>query len=521
MVSVGRKKMDIAEFGKIVLEQNPVSISNQAIGDVKRSYDFLKIFSKGKLIYGINTGFGPMAQYRIEDADLRELQYNLVRSHSSGMGQLLSPVHARGLMLARLNTLLLGYSGIHPDTVKLLAELINNGAYPCIYAHGGVGASGDLVQLAHLALGMIGEGNFFFKGKITTAKNAYKIMKLAPLQIHIREGLSILNGTSAMTGIGGVNVIMAKRLVLWSMLLSLMINEMMEAYNDSFSAELNSVKLHAGQIAIAECMRALGAGSQLLRKRDEHLYDKKITEDIIDDKVQEYYSLRCVPQILGPVLDTVRQAQQVIENELNSVNDNPVVDYKNKNVFHGGNFHGDYVSLEMDKLKLVITKLSMLAERQLNFLLNPHLNQKLPAFTNAGKPGLNFGLQGMQYPATSTVAENQALSSSLYIHSIPNNNDNQDIVSMGCNAAMMCSQVIENTHEVLAIELVAIMQAMDILNISDKLSPAGQWLYGNTRKLFPYFKTDFSPSHKLQVVKTWLMDTDIAEHFHNELNKIL
>jgi histidine ammonia-lyase len=517
MVSVGRKKLDIAEFGKIVLQDKPISINSEALNEVKRSFEFLKVFSKGKLIYGINTGFGPMAQYRIDDADLHQLQYNLVRSHSSGMGRLLSPAHTRAMMLARLNTMLLGYSGIHQDTVKLLAALINNEAYPCIYSHGGVGASGDLVQLAHLALGMIGEGEFCYKGKITAAKNVYKALKIEPLHIHIREGLSILNGTSAMTGIGGVNVIMAQRLVLWSTLLSLMINEMMEAYNDSFSAELNNVKLHNGQVQIASWMRTLGKGSKLLRKRHEHLYDKKITEDIIDDKVQEYYSLRCVPQILGPVLDTVRQAQQVIENELNSVNDNPVVDHKNKNIFHGGNFHGDYVALEMDKLKLVVTKLSMLAERQLNFLMNPHLNKKLPAFTNAGKLGLNFGLQGMQYPATSTVAENQALSTSLYIHSIPNNNDNQDIVSMGCNAAMMCSQVIENAHEVLAVELVAITQAIDILNISGKLSPAGKWMYDNTRKLFPYFKEDFSSSPKLQQVKAWLMNTDVAEHFQKEL----
>ena len=518
MVSVGRKKLDIREFGRIVLQGKPVSIDSRSLAEVQRSYNFLKVFSKGKLIYGINTGFGPMAQYRIDDADLHQLQYNLVRSHSSGMGRLLSPAQTRALMLARLNTMLLGYSGIHPDTVTLLAELINNEAYPCVYSHGGVGASGDLVQLAHLALGMIGEGDFLFKGKITPAKNVFKSLGLQPLQIHIREGLSILNGTSAMTGIGGVNVIMAKRLVVWSTLLSLMINELMEAYNDSFSAELNNVKHHNGQQQIATWMRALGGKSKLLRKRHEHLYDKKITEHVIDDKVQEYYSLRCVPQILGPILDTVLQTQQVIENELNSVNDNPVVDHKNKNIFHGGNFHGDYVALEMDKLKLVVTKLSMLAERQLNFLLNPHLNQKLPAFANAGKLGLNFGIQGMQYPATSTVAENQALSTSLYIHSIPNNNDNQDIVSMGCNAAMSCAQVIENAHEVLAVELVALTQAIDILKISNKLSPAGKWVYTHVRTLFPFFKEDFSASHKLQAVKNWLMETDVAAQFQKELN---
>jgi len=517
MIPVGNRKLNIAAFEKIVLHGDTIAVDAKAMAEVKRSYDFLKVFSKGKLIYGINTGFGPMAQYRIDDADLKQLQYNLVRSHSSGMGKVLSPMQTRALMLARLNTMLLGYSGIHQDTAKLLNELINNEAYPCVYAHGGVGASGDLVQLAHLALGMIGEGDFHYKGKISPAKNVFKTLKLEPLKIHIREGLSILNGTSAMTGIGGINVIRARRLVQWSLLLSVVINEMMEAYSDPFSAELNDVKMHNGQSTIAAWMRALGKGSKLLRRRDEHLYDKQITEHVIADKVQEYYSLRCVPQILGPVLDTVLQAQAVIENELNSVNDNPVIDHKNKNIFHGGNFHGDYIALEMDKLKVVMTKLSMLAERQLNFLLNPHLNQKLPAFVNAGKLGLNFGMQGMQYPATSTVAENQSLSTSLYVHSIPNNNDNQDIVSMGCNAAMMCSQVIENTHEVLAVELVTLIQAVDILGISSKLSPAGRWLYENTRKLMPYFEQDFAPTGKLAGVKEWLMNTDIANHFNKEL----
>ncbi len=517
MVSVGKKYLDISAFEKIVVHGEPVSLNKAAVTEVKHCFEFLKVFSKGKLIYGINTGFGPMAQYRIGDSDLQQLQYNLIRSHCSGMGTLLSPLQTRALMLARLNTLLLACSGIHNDTVTLLTTLINNEAYPCVYAHGGVGASGDLVQLAHLALGMIGEGNFYYKGKITAAKAVYQKLQVQPLKIRIREGLSILNGTSAMTGIGGINVIMARRLVIWSTLFSLMVNEVMEAYDDPFSAGLNDVKLHNGQSGIAQWMRSLGAKSKLLRKRNEHLYDKKITEDVINDRVQEIYSLRCVPQILGPVLDTISQAQTVVEKELNSVNDNPIIDYKNENIFHGGNFHGDYISLEMDKLKLVVTKLSMLAERQLNFLLNPLLNQKLPAFVNAGKLGLNFGAQGMQYPATSTVAENQAISTSLYIHSIPNNNDNQDIVSMGCNAASVCSQVIENTYDVLAVELVALMQAIDIREVKGKLSPAGKWVYDHGRKAFPYFENDAAHFGKLQAVKTWLMNTDVGKHFEKEL----
>lgn len=517
MIALGGKPLDLDAFEQIVLYQKEVNLTASAVKEASRSYEFLKSFSQDKLIYGINTGFGPMAQYRINDTDKKQLQYNLIRSHSSGMGEMLNTIQSRAMMLARLHTLVLGYSGVHPDLVQLMTDLINNEAYPCIFTHGGVGASGDLVQLAHLALGLIGEGEFWFQGEILPAEKVYKELNLKPLNINGREGLALMNGTSSMTGIGGINVIRAHRLVMWSMLLSLMVNEMMEAYDDHFSEELNNVKRHKGQRAVAEWMRILGADSGLMRKRHEHLYDKKVTETVVEDKVQEYYSLRCVPQILGPILDTVLNAENVIMDELNSVNDNPVVDYKNKNIFHGGNFHGDYVALEMDKLKTAITKLSMLSERQLNFLLNPALNKKLPPFANAGRLGLNFGIQGMQYPATSTVAENQTLSNPMYIHSIPNNNDNQDIVSMGTNAAIICSKVIDNSYEVLAVEAVALMQAIDIREISDRLAPATRWLYDGVRRLFPFAKQDFAAYANLQAVKTWIKDTDIVAQFKKKI----
>ena len=517
MISLGGKPLDLAAFEQIILQQNPITISASAITNVTRSYEFLQAFSQDKLIYGINTGFGPMAQYRIDDDDRRQLQYNLIRSHSSGMGQILSPLNCRATMLARLNTLLLGYSGIHPDMVQLMVELINNDAYPCIYSHGGVGASGDLVQLAHLALGLIGEGKFWFKGQVVDAKTVYATLSLKPLDIYIREGLGTLNGTSAMTGIGAINVLHARKLITGQILFSLMVNEIMEAYDDHFSEELNRVKLHPGQQMVAKAMRAISKKSGLLRKRHEHLYDKKVTQEVIDDKVQEYYSLRCVPQILGPVYDTIESTARVITNELNSVNDNPIIDVENRNVFHGGNFHGDYISLEMDKLKIAVTKLSMLAVRQLNFLLNSHLNQKLPPFINLGRLGLNFGIQGMQYPAVSNVAENQALSTSMYIHSISNNNDNQDIVSMGCNAAQMCSRVIENSFEVLSVHALAIIQAIDYKNYKERLSPATRWMYDNISALAPSFKEDTPSSERLDKVKHWLMETEVAENMKSLL----
>lgn len=517
MISIGGKTLDLAAFEQIVLQQSQINISKATVDDVTDCYEFLNNFLKDKLIYGINTGFGPMAQYRINDEDRIALQYNLIRSHSSGMGALLTEQQCRATLLARLNTMLLGFSGIHINLIHLMTDLLNAGAYPAIYTHGGVGASGDLVQLAHLALGLIGEGNFWYKGQVVPAKQVYETLKLKPLEIHIREGLGLLNGTSAMTGIGAINVLHARKLMTGQILFSLMVNEIMEAYDDHFSEELNSVKRHPGQQMVAMAMRAISKKSGLLRKRHEHLYDKKVTEEVIEDKVQEYYSLRCVPQILGPVYDTIESAARVITNELNSVNDNPIIDRKTQNIFHGGNFHGDYVSLEMDKLKIAVTKLSMLAERQLNFLLNHHLNQKLPPFINMGRLGLNFGIQGMQYPAVSNVAENQTLSNPMYIHSISNNNDNQDIVSMGCNAAQMCARVIENSFEVLSVHATAIIQAITLKNYQDRLSPATRWMYDELSALSPAFTEDEPSSERLHKVKNWLMETEVGANMKNLL----
>ena len=247
----------------------------------------------------------------------------------------------------------------------------------------------------------------------------------------------------------------------------------------------------------------------MIHSRTEHLYNPaNIEHDVFEDKVQEYYSLRCVTQVLGPIYDTIENAERILVEELNSVNDNPVIDHLNRNIFHGGNFHGDYVSLEMDKLKIAITKLSMLAERQLNYLLNDKLNQILPPFVNLGVLGLNFGMQGLQFTAVSTVAENQTLSYPMYVHSIPNNNDNQDIVSMGCNAALMAKKVMENSFEVLTIQAMTVLQAIDYLNCQDRLSPATHRVYPAIRKIFPKFIEDSPKYEEQEKVKNWLLQND-------------
>ncbi|MDR2237651.1 MAG: aromatic amino acid ammonia-lyase [Chryseobacterium sp.] len=497
--------LQLKDFQKIIIENEKIELDGELLDRVETSFQFLKEFSKNKVIYGVNTGFGPMAQFKISDEDTHQLQYNLIRSHSSGIGNPLPAQEVKACMLARLNTLSLGNSGVHQSVVHLLTELINRDITPLIFEHGGVGASGDLVQLAHLALVLIGEGEVFYKGERKQTKEVFETEGLEPVKVEIREGLALMNGTSVMSGIGIVNAYKANQLTEISIRLSCAINEIVQAYDDHLSEALNGTKKHYGQQKVAERMRAHLADSQLIRKREDHLYTHfEEQEKVFKEKVQEYYSLRCVPQILGPVLDTLEYTENVLENEINSANDNPIINVEDQHVYHGGNFHGDYISLEMDKLKIVVTKLTMLAERQLNYLLNSKINEILPPFVNLGKLGFNFGMQGVQFTATSTTAESQMLSNSMYVHSIPNNNDNQDIVSMGTNAAVICRKVIENAFEVLAIEAITIIQAIEYLGFQDKISSSTKELYDEIRKIIPAFSSDMVMYPYLEDVKKYL-----------------
>ena len=508
--------ISLEQFHALVNRERTLVLSPETRARVSASHEFLKSFSSDKVIYGINTGFGPMAQYRVNDADRVRLQYNLIRSHSSGAGRLLEPTHARAVAIARLQCFVQGYSGVHPDVTDLLATLLKHDVLPCIFEHGGVGASGDLVQLAHLALMMIGEGDVLFKGERVDAAATFNKLGLKPMEIRVREGLALINGTSAMTGVGLCNIIGSRKLLYWSALLSSLTNELVGAYDDHYSVQLNAVKHHPGQQAVARGMQRILSGSGLIRRREEHLYDPgKNQADIFEEKVQEYYSLRCVPQVLGAIYDTVFAAEQVLVAELNSVSDNPVIDATNGNIFHGGNFHGDYVALEMDKLKIAVAKLSMLAERQLNYVLNDRLNKKFPPFLNRGTLGLNFGMQGIQFTAVSTTAENQTLGFPASLHSIPNNNDNQDIVSMGFNAAMITSKVVENAFQVLAVQFMALLQAVDLLDRKAEMSPFTQKVCTEARTIVPGFIEDTPKYVDLEKLVQYMTRSQEAFHFPN------
>jgi len=509
MITISREALTCMEMQELLFNNSKISIEKKTLERIEKSFRFLVDFSKDKIIYGINTGFGPMAQYRVEQEDLVKLQYNLIRSHAAGSGKPLNPIQVKAAMIARLKTLSLGYSGIHQDAAIVLEQLINNDITPLIPEHGGVGASGDLVQLSQLALVIIGEGEVFYQGKLQKTEDVFKKLNIKPLQVHLREGLALINGTSVMTGIGFVNLFKAKHLVNWSLAASAMINELVQSFDDHFSEELNGTKKHKGQQVIAEGLRSFLNDSKLIRKREDHLYNSRHSEKVIKQKVQEYYSLRCVPQILGPVIDTITYAKTILEGEINSVNDNPIINFEKKTVYHGGNFHGDYVSFEMDKVKTAITKLSMLAERQLNFLLNSNLNEILPPFVNLGTLGLNLGMQGAQFTATSTVAENQSLSFPNYVHSIPNNNDNQDVVSMGANSALIADKVINNTFEVLAIELMTLSQGFAKLELEEKASTNTRNILDKVRSILPVFKEDNSLYRQIAELTDYLKNNDI------------
>ncbi|TQI70731.1 histidine ammonia-lyase [Gramella sp. Hel_I_59] len=499
------KELTLSEFQQVVFQKIRIELGAEARERIIQSHQFLEKFSRNKIIYGVNTGFGPMAQYRVAEEDSVNLQLNLIRSHATGAGAVLTEVDVRALMLARLNTLSLGKSGIDISVAEVLIQLINLEITPLIFEHGGVGASGDLVQLAHLALVLIGEGEVFYQGKRRDTEEVFREKNIQPAKITIREGLGIMNGTSAMTGLGLVNIVQAKQLLDWSVFCSSVINEIVKAYDDHLSEELNQAKLHKGQQQIAELMRNHLKDSGLTRSRKEELYNTDHAKtELFKEKVQEYYSLRCVPQVLGPVMDTLSHTTKILLEEVNSANDNPIIDVKSEQVYHGGNFHGDYISLEMDKLRLVMTKTSMLAERQINYLLNPKLNDILPAFVNASKLGLNFGMQGAQFPAVSTTAENQMLSNSMYVHSIPNNNDNQDIVSMGANSAMMTRKVIDNCYEVLATEMATILQALYILQYDDRLSSTTTLKIKDLKEIFPKIIEDRVLYKDIQNLKIYL-----------------
>jgi histidine ammonia-lyase len=447
-----------------------------------------------KIIYGVNTGFGPMASHILGRNELIALQYNLIRSHATGMGKPLPEAYVLGAMMVRLNTLAKGYSGVSPELLKKLQQFINERIVPIVPEHGAVGTSGDLVQLAHIALSLIGEGEVVYNGVRQPTAKVLKRLGIAPYSLKPKEGLSLINGTSMMAAIDAILCMEANRLISFSIRLGALSLELTNGFDDSIAAELHAVRPHPGQGKVAEMLRKLLASSGLLRARKKFQKQFEVSETlhVIPEGVQEVYSLRCIPQIVGPAFDTFQRIHREVTTEINSVTDNPILDFKNNTFLHGGNFHGDYMAAGIDQLKASLIKLTMLSERRINFFLNQKINGVFPPFMNLKKPGLTLGLQGLQFVATSTTAHSQSLAFPHHIHSISTNADNQDVVSMGTDAALIASGVVDNAFIVLAIEALTLAQGVTFTGNKIKFAPQSKKLVDEIQKAVPPVHEDRS-----------------------------
>ena len=468
--------LSISQIVGIGVGDNKVALDPKAMERCRESRAFLEEeVSKGRIIYGVNTSFGPMCGKIINDDEIETLQFNLIRSHAAGLGEPLKPYISIAVLAVRLNSLVKGYSGVRLILLERLRDMINLGIAPYIPECGSVGASGDLVHLAHMALAVIGEGRVYSHSKdgdweLKPATEALAEKGLEPLGLSFKDGIALMNGTSAMTAIAAFAIFGARKLLNLACVNAAFAIEIFGGIDDAFDEDLHLVKPHQGQIETAEIIRSLYKGSKnITRREDVH---RIISSARVDNgpvyetevNVQDVYSIRCTPQILAPVREAIENAARVIEIEANSSNDNPVVIPNKRKVIHGGNFHGQSVAFAMDSLCMAIAGLCTLSERRTNKMLDKNLNEGLPEQLIAGTPGLDMGFMGAQYLATSTTAENRQLANPVGTLSISCNASNQDVVSMGTVAARKAFKSVSNAKHVLTLEVLADMQALSFRN---------------------------------------------------------
>jgi tyrosine 2,3-aminomutase len=502
--SLDGNNLRIADVVVIARGTHSVRLDEAVLARVRESRAGLEaLVERGTPVYGVNTGFGEMVHNWVQDG--AALQQNLLRSHCAGVGEIFSREEARAMMAARINSLARGYSAIRAEVLSRLVDYVNLGITPAIPHVGSLGASGDLAPLAAMAITLTGEGYVLDRnGARVPTKSVLQEKGLAPLKLAYKEGLSLINGTSAMTGLGCLIVERFRAQVLQAEIIAGLALEALQASTGAFMAAGHEQgKPHPGQVASAANLRRLTEGSQLAKSHESLAAAMRAgaNDGKSDTQVfmQKAYSLRCVPQILGAVRDTLQFCAGVVERELNSSNDNPLF-FGGEEVFHGGNFHGQHVAFAMDYLAIAATQVGVISERRLNRLLNPHLNRALPEFLVAKQPGLRCGFAGAQYPATALVAENRTLCSPASIQSVPANGDNQDVVSMGLIAARNAKKIVDNTSYILAIELLAACQAVDLIGGGGKLSPAGRAVHEFVRESIPSLDEDRYMSDEIEVL---------------------
>ncbi|MFN0062679.1 MAG: histidine ammonia-lyase [Myxococcaceae bacterium] len=440
--------LTLEDVDRIAHQATPVELSTQAQARVKASRALVdKVASSDVPTYGINTGFGTLAEVRIAAKDLRALQLNLLRSHAVGVGAPLPKAEARALLLLRANVLAKGYSGIRLSTLQLALDMLNRDVTPVVPERGSVGASGDLAPLAHLALTLVGEGEAFFDGQRLPGKEALSRAGLSPLVLEPKEGLALVNGTQAMCAVGSLALCEAERLAHLFDVAGAMTVEGLLGSHKPFGPSIQDVRPHAGQRVCAANLRAL-------------LQDSALVQTHVDcAKVQDPYSLRCMPQVHGAARDGISFTRNILSVEINSATDNPLVFADQESIVSGGNFHGQPVSLGLDVLAMALTQLATISERRVEQLVNPALSG-LPPFLSP-RSGLNSGFMIAQVTSAALVAESRILCHPASVDSIPSSAGREDHVSMGMTAALKARQVVGHAKTCLAIEFLCAAQALD------------------------------------------------------------
>lgn len=476
-ISIDGFSLSLEQVRQVAHKAHPVVLSETARPALERARAVVEqSLASGQVVYGVNTGFGYLKNRQIAAEDIRKLQRHLILSHACGVGAPFAREEVRAMMLLRANTLLQGHSGVRPVVVETLLACLNAGIHPVVPSQGSVGASGDLAPLAHLVLALLGEGEVEFQGQHWPAAQALAEAGITPLVLEAKEGLALINGTQPMTAVAcRVVSEMADLLDLADLIAAMSIQAALGSAQ-AFRADLHRLRPHPGQLRSAQRIWTAMQHSEIVASHADC------------DRVQDAYSFRCAPQVHGASRDTWQHVHGVITREINAVTDNPLILPESGEVISCGHFHGQPVALAMDFAGIALAELANISERRIERLLNPQLNQGLPAFL-APQEGLNSGLMIAQYTAAALVSENKGLAHPASVDSIPTSANQEDHVSMGTIAARKALKILEHTRQVLAIELLCACQALE-LRAPLKPSPVAAQALAEVRRRIPFLETD-------------------------------
>ena len=507
MIELNGITLTIEEVARVAREREAAELSQEACEAVNLSRAHVEAMLKsGEAVYGLTTGFGKFSDTRIADEVTAELQRNLIVSHACGTGEALPSEVVRGVMLLRLNALVSGFSGIRLSTMETLLKMLNAGVHPVIPEKGSLGASGDLVPLAHMVLPMIGLGQAEYRGEILAGSEAMRRAGIPTIQLAAKEGLALINGTQVMTAIGALCVFDAVQLSKNADIIASLTCEAQSCITKAFDPRVHQLRGHAGQIACAENLRNI-------------LKDSQLSGENIPGKVQDAYSIRCIPQIHGASRDAIEYVYNAVSREINAVTDNPLIFPKEGDVISGGNFHGQPMALAFDFLAIALAEYANVSERRTERLVNPALNNHLPAFL-APNGGLNSGFMIAQYAAAALVSENKVLAHPASVDSIPSSANQEDHVSMGTISARKAVEILKNAQRVLAIELFAAGQAAGMIG-TEKLAPATHAAYTVLRMEVPMVEHDILMYEQMQKCERIVIENRLipaVEAITGELN---